>query len=87
MEYNYNIQNHHSNQNSVGEVDIPEPHQPNCHPPEIKKSEEERDTFFISLYPTGEEVVQVQNDLSSPLGPDQTEPDQCGCGCDPEPIE
>lgn len=77
MEYTNHGLTHHSTQNSVGEVDLPEPHQPGCKPPEIKKEEEplaetqEQETFFVSLYPTGEEMLQVQTDERQSENPNE----------------
>lgn len=99
---NLHEQHHHEDQNSVGEVGLPEPHQPGSRPPRADGLVEEADAlyeglgmgaYFPSLYdsvtpaPYYQPKTNAAENEAQPLGPDQCGPDQCGCGCGEEPLE
>ncbi|WP_418667442.1 hypothetical protein [Allofournierella sp.] len=99
----YEYPDHHEDQNSISEVDTPEPHQPGYTPPRADGLVEEADAiyeglgmgaYYLSLYedehPTAAEncgCASKGKHKVQPLGPDQCGPDQCGCGTGEEPLE
>lgn len=45
----YEYPDHHEDQNSISEVDMPEPHQPGCHPPRADGLVGEADAIYEGL--------------------------------------